>query len=923
MNSKYNESWNDFLNIINSNQFYVESLYQQFLNHPNLIDKNWKKNFLYFFEKTKNKSNTFTDKFLKNEKLKNKKINNFSFKIFKLIDLFRKYGHRYAKLNPLESHKIEFKKNMRISSYETNINQFIQNKNFYYLNNNKKYFSLKNLYSDLKKIYSSSIGIEYKHIENNEERNWIQENIESINENFSFNKNKQKKILKYLISAESLEKYLNIKFPGVKRFSLEGSETLIPMLSEMIFQSSKLLVSKISLGMAHRGRINVLANIVGKKIRNIFSEFAPKNFENLYSGDVKYHMGFKSKLKEINEILIDLHFNPSHLEIISPVVLGSVRADLDKKKIFNSNNIIPIIIHGDASITGQGVVQETLNMSQTRGYNVGGSIHIIINNQIGFTTSNQKDLRSSNYCSDIAKMIQSPIFHINADDPEAAVFISKLAVKYRNIFKKDIFIDLVCYRRLGHNEVDDPSVTQPIMYQKIKNHKTVKTLYENKLIQKKIINSDEAELMSLDYRKKLDIEYEQYLNINTKKNKFLSTKTKESENYSNYKKNISSKNIEKIAKNIFSIPITINLHKKIKNIYNERLEMAEGKKKIDWGTAELLAYGTLLNQNISCRITGEDVCRGTFFHRHAVIHDQKSGETYTPLKSFSEFKKSKFYIWDSVLSEEAALAFEYGYSFTNKEMLVVWEAQFGDFSNGAQIVIDQFLSSGEEKWNQKSGLVLLLPHGYEGQGPEHSSGRLERFLQLCAKKNMQISIPTTSGQMYHLLTEHVYKENKKPLIIFSPKSLLRNPLTFSSLENLKYKNFKTVLYEINKVKKQKIRKIIFCSGKIYYELLMNQIKNKKNDILIVRIENLYPFPNKEVTKIFQYLNNINDIIWCQEEPKNQGSWNYVKNYLKKIMFKDQQINYIGRPKSSSPATGSFYIHQKEQQKIIFDALNII
>ncbi|CAL4322058.1 2-oxoglutarate dehydrogenase E1 component [Buchnera aphidicola] len=923
MNNELIKSWDDFINMINSNQFYVENLYKKFLNNPSLIDENWKKIFLQFFKKTKNKDNVFNKNFLKKNEFENKEINSFSIEIFKLIDSFRRYGHRYAKLDPLKNSRTEFSEDMKYFYYKKNINQFVQNKNFYYLNNSKEYSSLKNLYIDLKKIYSNSIGIEYMHIENVEERNWIQKNVESIDKSFLFDTHKKKEILKYLISAESLEKYLNIKFPGVKRFSLEGSETLIPMLSEMILQSSKLHVLKIFLGMAHRGRINVLANIIGKKIRNIFSEFSSKNLERSYSGDVKYHMGFKSKLKKINEILIELKFNPSHLEIISPVVLGSSRAYLDKKKLFNSNTIVPIIIHGDASITGQGVVQETLNMSQTRGYSVGGSIHIIINNQIGFTTSNRKDLRSTQYCSDIAKMIQSPIFHINADDPEAAIFISKLAIKYRKIFKKDIFIDLVCYRRFGHNEIDDPSVTQPIMYQKIKNHKTVKEIYENKLIQEKIIQLDEIELLSSQYRKKLDIEYEKYIHIKPKKNIFFPIKIKKDINYLNHKKNFFSEKIKDIAINIFSIPNTINLHKKIKNVYNDRLDMANGKKKFDWGASELLAYATLLNQGISCRITGEDVSRGTFFHRHAIIHDQKNGETYIPLKSFSKFKQSKFYIWDSVLSEEAALAFEYGYSSTNQKMLVVWEAQFGDFSNGAQIVIDQFLSSSEQKWNQQSGLVLLLPHGYEGQGPEHSSARLERFLQLCAQKNMRISIPTTSGQMYHLLIEHAYNKNKKPLIIISPKSLLRNPLTFSSLENLKNGNFKTVIYDTNQIKKEKINKIIFCSGKIYYELLINQIKNKKNNILIVRIENLYPFPNKKIIKIFKSLDKIDDIIWCQEEPKNQGSWNYVKSYFKKIMFKNQKISYVGRSKSASPATGFLYIHQKEQQKIIFDALNII
>ncbi|WP_343153234.1 2-oxoglutarate dehydrogenase E1 component [Buchnera aphidicola (Mindarus keteleerifoliae)] len=926
MNDGHEKYWGNFLNIINSNQFYIQYLYKKFLKNSNSIDNCWEKVFLQFSKKIKNKNKIFNNKILKKIKLLNKRDNfkdNCSFRIIKLINLFRKYGHHYANLDPLEKNKRKFHIDMKLSTYNKKENKFIQDENFFYLNNKKKYSSLENLYSDLKKIYSDSMGIEYMHVENIKEKKWIQKNVESLVQNSLCNEYEQKEILKNLISAESLEKYLNIKFPGVKRFSLEGSETLIPMLSNIISQTIKSKVSKILLGMAHRGRINVLANIIGKKIRNIFYEFSSKIKNNFYSGDVKYHMGFKSILKKTNNILIDLKFNPSHLEIVSPVVLGSVRAHLDQQKEFNTNNVLPLIIHGDASITGQGVVQETLNMSQTRGYTVGGSIHIIINNQIGFTTSDQADLRSTKYCTDIAKMIQAPIFHVNADNPEEAVFLSKLALKYRNIFKKDIFIDLVCYRRFGHNEIDDPSATQPMMYQKIKNHKTVKTLYEEKLINSKLITSNDVSKIYLDYKKKLDIEYEKYLCLKSKKKFLFLLKKNENFDLKNNEKKNSVKNIKNIAKNIFSLPTSINLHKKVQNIYQERLKMANEKTNFDWGSSELLAYGILLNQNISCRITGEDVSRGTFFHRHAMIHDQKNGQVYTPLKVFCKFKKSKFYIWDSVLSEESTLAFEYGYSSTNQNMLVVWEAQFGDFSNGAQIVIDQFLSSSEQKWDETSGLVMLLPHGYEGQGPEHSSARIERFLQLCAQKNMQISVPTTSGQLHHLLVEHAFKKNKKPLIIISPKSLLRNPLTFSSLQELKYGKFQSVIYDIKKIKEKKINKIIFCCGKIYYELLSNQIKYQKNNIFIIRIENLYPFPIKEIMKIFQSFNKINDIIWCQEEPKNQGAWSYIKNYFEKKIFKNTKIIYIGRKKLAAPAGGSFYLHQKEQKKIISDALNII
>ncbi|QJC36496.1 2-oxoglutarate dehydrogenase E1 component [Enterobacteriaceae endosymbiont of Donacia simplex] len=890
-------------NISYENIVYIEKLYQNFLINPNSVNKNWYNIFINFQKKNKNltQNNKLKKNFFYEKKFLIEKIN-------QLINNFRELGHYYANINPLILNKIKLNNILQLENYhfnEKDLQKEITLNNFF---KNKKIISIYNFF---KKKYCGSIGIEYHHLLNNE-KYWIQKNIEYKQNNLN---SKEKRIfLEELIAAEIFEKNIGKNFPGAKRFSLEGCDVLIPLIKEIIRYLSilKNKTKKIIFGMAHRGRLNFLVNIMGKKIKDINNEFSNISSKENNIDDVKYHLGYSS-LIEINQQKIELQlaFNPSHLEVINSVTMGIARSQNDilkKKNIY----ILPISIHGDASFSGQGIVQEILNLSQTRGYGVNGTIHIIINNQIGFTTSKITDMRSSYYCTDIAKMIQCPIFHVNADDLENVIFITRLALNYRNIFHKDVFIDLVSYRRHGHNEIDDPFITQPLMYNYIKNHKKIQDLYFNQLLSENIINN----------QKKIDL-YQKYQNLFNKNKYFI--KTSHLPIKKQYKKKIYKKiKINKLKKLLFKIshlPKKFNIHPRVKKIYLDRISMSKEEKKLDWGAAENLAYANILTQGISCRLSGEDIKRGTFSHRHAVIYDQQSGISYIPLKNI-ELQQGNFYIYNSILSEEAVLGFEYGYSLDNiNYVLTIWEAQFGDFINGAQIIIDQFISSGEKKWNYKSGLIIILPHGHEGQGPEHSSSRIERFLQLCAEENMKICIPSNASQIYYLLCEHAFNSIKKPLIIISPKSLLRHPLACSSLKNFVNNYFKLIIDEIDiQINIKDIQYIIFCSGKIYYDLLEHRNTIKNNNIIIIRIEQLYPFPKKNLQKIIKKYITIKNFFWCQEEPKNQGAWIYIKNCFKNQL--NCNINYIGRNKSASTATGHFNIYKKQQHKIINSIFNI-
>ncbi|WMY96987.1 MAG: 2-oxoglutarate dehydrogenase E1 component [Arsenophonus sp.] len=930
---------NDWLNLSflsADNQSYIEQLYEEYLMDNNSVNKDWQ-NVFNKLPSTNLYPECFHSKIREQFRLLAKNpiryytgiktefpIDIKQIKVLELINTFRLKGYQNACLDPLGLWKKNIIPDLYPQFYDLNDSDF--KKIFDVSFGSKKIpMTLSELYIKLKHIYCTSIGAEYMDVTTSEEKEWIQKHLEitgSISE--QFDKKAKKDILSELIAAEGLEHYLGIKFPGAKRFSLEGADSLIPMLKALIRYAVRDNTHEIVLGMAHRGRLNVLVNIFGKKSKDLFCEFSGKNKYVIGTGDVKYHQGFSSNLKISDKnVHLSLAFNPSHLEIVSPVIIGSARARRDRLDTLNNGNIVlPITIHGDAAVSGQGVVQEMLNMSQTRGYEVGGSLRIIINNQIGFTTSNPKDARSTQFCTDIMKMAKAPIFHVNSDDPEAVVFVTNLALNFRNKFKRDVVIDLVCYRRYGHNEADEPSVTQPIMYAKIKKHPTTCQLYAKKLIAENILTDNQVIEMTDFYRNKLDCGdsvVDECFSINQYSSIW--------EPYLKHKWNnvypvkIKKEELKDLAKCLNKIPEKIIMQSRVKKIYNDRMEMANEKKLFDWGAAETLAYATLLNKGIKVRLSGEDVSRGTFFHRHAVIYDQNTGSSYIPLDNISD-NQGKFNIWDSVLSEEAVLAFEYGYASAEPRALIIWEAQFGDFANVAQVVIDQFISSGEQKWGRMCGLVMLLPHGYEGQGPEHSSARLERYLQLCAEENMQVCIPSTPAQIYHILRRQVLCNMRRPLIIMSPKSLLRHPRAISSLSELANGTFQPIITEISLTDIKNIQRIILCSGKVYYDLLEQRIKNQQKNILIIRIEQIYPFPDKDLKKVLESYKHVHDFVWCQEEPLNQGAWFFIKYNIRKIIPKYALLKYIGRAESAAPAVGYAFVHQTQQQILIKDALEI-
>ncbi len=783
--------------------------------------------------------------------------------------------------------------------------------------------TLREIIALLKQIYCGTIGAEFAHISRARERLWLRERFESDMVNRSLTGTEQRKIAASLTRAEGIERYLNTKYVGQKRFSLEGGETLIPMLDDLIQRAGEEEMQEVVLAMAHRGRLNVLVNVLGKAPQELFSEFegAYDLAEIRGSGDVKYHMGFSADVRTPGgNVHVVLAFNPSHLEIVNPVVEGSVRARQDRRGDTKGSRVLPVLLHGDAAMAGQGVVAETFQLSQTREFYTGGTIHIVVNNQIGFTTSDLRDVRSTPYCSDVAKMVEAPVFHVNGDDPEAAVAAMRLALRYRQAFSKDVVIDLVCYRRLGHNEADEPATTQPIMYQTIRRHPTTRVLYGRKLVEQGELKEEELVSMAEAYRDCLDAgrcPNDDCLGM---------IGNQYTVDWSSYQGTlegptdtaITAQELQRLSALINTVPKDFKLHPRVQRVLDDRLKMAAGDLELDWGFAENLAYASLLAGDFQVRLIGQDSRRGTFFHRHAAFFNQKDGAVFTPLEHIAS-DPGAFTIGDSLLSEEAVLGFEYGYSTTTPDCLVIWEAQFGDFVNGAQVVIDQFISSGEAKWGRLSGLTLLLPHGYEGQGPEHSSARLERFLQLCAEHNMQVCVPSTPAQMFHMLRRQMIRPTRKPLIVMTPKSLLRHRSSVSSLTDITAGRFQPLIGD-DTVAAKEAKRLVFCSGKVYYDLTQTRREKKIEQVAIIRLEELYPFPIEAFAATLSKYKNASEIVWCQEEPQNQGAWYQIRHRLQEPLGAQHQLYYAGRPGAAAPASGIHALHAIQQQSLVAAAL---
>ena len=925
------------------NVAYVEELFETYLRDPNEVPEEWRN---YFDKLPRVDENTSTDtphkpireQFLllsKNQRRarpvsqaavssdhERKQV-----QVLQLIHAFRGRGHQHAKLDPLGLMEREQVPDLDIQFHglsRADLDTVFQTGSLFV---GQDEAPLKDILTALETTYCGSVGAEYMHIVNTAEQRWFQQRLESVRAHPKFGSEVKLHLLERLTAAEGLEKYLGSRYPGVKRFGLEGGESLIPLMDELIQRSGTYGAKEIVIGMAHRGRLNTLINTLGKKTSDLFDEFDGKAHYHSH-GDVKYHQGFSSNVMTSGgEVHLALAFNPSHLEIVAPVVEGSVRARQDRRKDPKGEKVIPVIMHGDSAFAGQGVVMETFQLSQTRAYKTGGTIHIVINNQVGFTTNKREDVRSTEYCTDVAKIVEAPILHVNGDDPEAVLFVTQLAVDYRNEFKKDVVIDLVCYRRRGHNEADEPSGTQPLMYAKIKAQKTTRELYSERLISEGVITTEGSKDLEEDYRKALDNGNHVVKSLVKEPNTELFvdwTPYLNQEWTTKADTTFDLKRLQELANKLLEVPEGFAVQRQVEKILEDRARMAAGAMPINWGFAETMAYATLLDQGYQIRLTGQDVGRGTFSHRHAVLHNQKDGSAYVPLQNLSAGQPN-FDIYDSLLSEEAVLGFEYGYATTTPKALVIWEAQFGDFANGAQVVFDQFISSGEHKWGRLCGLTMLLPHGYEGQGPEHSSARLERYLQLCAEHNVQICVPSTPAQVYHMLRRQIIRPLRKPLVVMSPKSLLRHKLATSTIEELAGGRFRTVLDEIDDLNPADVKRILLCSGKVYYDLLERRRAENITDVAIIRIEQLYPFPAKQAAKILSKYVNVKEVVWTQEEPMNMGAWYSSQHHMRKALQElnpELHLQYAGRAASASPAAGYMALHLQQLEQLIRDALGL-
>ena len=923
------------------NLAFVDELYESYLSNPSSVSEEWRQ----FFDGLPSveghigadySHRTVREQFLlsaqnshravaQNQSAVSTEHDRKQVRVIRLMQAYRTRGHQKAKIDPLGLLERPQVPDLDLGFFELTKSDFDTTFNIASNTMGVEQIKLGELIDTLERTYCASIGAEFMHIVNTEERLWIQERMESVKGRPAYGAETKKHVLERLTAAEGMENYLASRYPGVKRFGLEGGESMIPMVDEIIQRSGSKGAKEVVIGMPHRGRLNMLINILGKNPSDLFDEFDGKA-QYTGQGDVKYHQGFSSNVMTPGgECHLAMAFNPSHLEIVSPVVEGSVRARQDRRGDIEREMVLPISLHGDSAFAGQGVVLETFQASQTRAYKTGGTIHIVVNNQVGFTTSNPEDTRSTEYCTDVAKMIDAPIFHVNGDDPEAVLFVSQLATDYRYRFKKDVVIDLVCYRRRGHNEADEPSATQPLMYSIIKAHPTTRKQYADQLIAESLITQADADALANGYRDALENGQHVANALVLEPNEALfvdwtpylgHTWTAE------YDTSCDVDTIKRIGTQLAEVPEGFTLQRQVNKLYDDRKKMAAGAMPVNWGFAETLAYGTLLEAGHPIRFTGQDVGRGTFSHRHAVVHDQKTGESYNSLCHMAE-DQPRCEMYDSFLSEEAVLAFEYGYATTDPKALVVWEAQFGDFANGAQVVIDQFITSGEVKWGRLCGLTMLLPHGYEGQGPEHSSARLERFLQLCAEHNVQVCVPTTPAQVFHMLRRQALRPLRKPLIVMSPKSLLRKKEAVSTLDELANGRFQTVIGEVDELNPKDVKKIVMCSGKVYYDLVAHRRELGITDRAIIRIEQLYPFPHDDLEAILAPYTAVEEVIWCQEEPMNQGAWYSSQHHMLRALWAHKPnlfLRYAGRDASASPAAGYMSAHTEQQQKLVADAI---
>ncbi|WP_017758238.1 2-oxoglutarate dehydrogenase E1 component [Pseudacidovorax intermedius] len=927
--------------LFGGNAPYVEEMYENYLANPGSVPDNWRSYFdalqhvpasdgsdsrdvphqpviNAFAERAKQGGTRVVEASGADSELGRKRT-----AVQQLIAAYRNVGARWANLDPLQRAERPAIPELEPSFYgfaDADLETVFNTSNTFF---GRDTMSLRDLLNALRETYCGTIGVEYMYMTDQAQKRWWQQKLEAARTNPKLSAEKKKHVLERLTAAEGLERFLHTKYVGQKRFSLEGGESFIVAMDELVNGSGAKGVQEIVIGMAHRGRLNVLVNTLGKAPKDLFAEFDHTAPEDLPSGDVKYHQGFSSDVTTPSGPMhLSLAFNPSHLEIVNPVVEGSVRARMDRRGDKRGASVLPVLVHGDAAFAGQGVIMETLALAETRGYYTGGTIHIVINNQIGFTTSDPRDSRSTLYCTDVVKMIEAPVLHVNGDDPEAVVLCMQLALEYRQEFNKDVVVDIICFRKLGHNEQDTPSLTQPLMYKKIAAHPGTRKLYADKLAAQGLgetlgddmvkaqraafdAGKNTVDPVLTDFKRKYAVDWSAF------SNKKWTDAAETALPLAEWKR---------LAEKITTVPEGFTVHPLVKKVLDDRAAMGRGDVNVDWGMGEHMAFASLVASGYPVRLSGEDCGRGTFTHRHAVLHDQNREKwdtgTYVPLQNVAE-NQAPFVVIDSILSEEAVLGFEYGYASNDPNTLVIWEAQFGDFANGAQVVIDQFIASGEVKWGRLNGLTLMLPHGYEGQGPEHSSARLERFMQLSADTNIQVVQPTTASQIFHLLRRQMVRNLRKPLVIMTPKSLLRNKDATSPVSEFIKGGFQTVIPDVKELKADKVKRVIACSGKVYYDLAKKREEKGADDVAIIRVEQLYPFPHKAfATEIKKYPNAV-DIVWCQDEPQNQGAWFFVQHYIHENMLDGQKLGYSGRAASASPAVGYAHLHQ-EQQKALVD-----